>query len=87
METPNYHKNIALHNFQETKENKTKTFPFPITINYQKLCHVLLLTIGSSISSNQGFIPSFHIAKVSENFFLQQIQKVYDGMEIVGQNN
>jgi hypothetical protein len=45
------------------------------------------LTIGSTIPSNQGFIPSFHIAKVNEKFFLQQIQKVYDGLELVEQNN
>jgi hypothetical protein len=31
VETPNYHKNIALHNLQETKQNKTNHshFPFP----------------------------------------------------------
>jgi hypothetical protein len=56
IKTPNYHKNITLHNLQETIQNKIQsqpcTSPFPITINYKKLCHVLLSTIDDTMSSS-----------------------------------
>jgi len=56
VETPSYHKNIALHNLQETKQITKKTnhphLPFTSLSTIESFVMFFFLTIGNIVSSS-----------------------------------